>query len=746
MEIRLFIGYNEDMNNDSKKEEIKSRINKLSREIDKIRYQYHVLDKPDVTDEVYDSLMEELRGLEEKFPQFKNPNSPSQRIGGKPLDKFKKVKHQVRQWSFDDVFDFTELQKWEEKIKRMINKKSNFQNEKIEYVAEIKIDGLKIILNYKEGEFTKGATRGDGIIGEDVSENIKTIYSIPLKLDLPVDLVAVGECWLSKSELEKINQTRKKNKEALFANSRNAAAGSIRQLDPKIAASRKLDSFIYDTDYIKISNTERKAIKIPETQLEELELLERLGFKVNQERKLCKKIEEIQKFYDSWKDRKDKEDYGIDGIVIKINSKKIQEALGYTGKSPRWGVAYKFPAEQVTTVIEDIKVQVGRTGALTPVAHLRPVKVAGSTVSRATLHNEDEIKRLNIKIGDTVVIHKAGDVIPEVVEVLKNLRTGKEKNFAMPNKCPICGSLVKREEVSHLTPTLSSGRREGNLSAATYCTNKKCFAQERETLIHFVSKKGFNIDGMGEKIVESLMNEGLISTFSDIFELKYGDLEPLERFAEKSAENLISSIKKSKKITLPKFLFALGIRHTGEETAVLIAEAIKTEFPISPPEADQPLADNFQFPIKSQISNSKIKNISDIIEIFPKIKKEDWEKIKGIGNKSAESLADWFNNEENIENLKRMEELGVEIIIENENNLKIRKLENLTFVLTGEMKNFTREAAKDIIRREGGNISSSVSQKTDYVVVGETPGSKYQKAKELGVKIINEEEFKKIIT
>ena len=398
-------------------------------------------------------------------------------------------------------------------------------------------------------------------------------------------------------------------------------------------------------------------------------------------------------------------------------------------------MAYKFPAERVTTVIEDIKVQVGRTGALTPVAHLRPVKVAGSTVSRATLHNEDEIKRLDIKIGDTVVIHKAGDVIPEVVEVLKNLRTGKEKKFAMPNKCPICGSLVKREEVSHLTPTLSSGRRGGNLSAATYCTNKRCFAQEREAMIHFVSKKGFNIDGMGEKIVESLMNEGLISTFSDIFELKYGDLEPLERFAEKSAENLINSIEKSKKITLPKFLFALGIRHTGEETAVLIAEAIKTKFPIS----------NFQFPIKSQISNSKIKNISDIIENFPKIKKEDWEKIKGIGNKSAESLANWFANEENIENLKKMAELGVEIIIENENNPKIRKLENLTFVLTGEMKNFTREAAKDIIRRAGGNISSSVSQKTDYVVVGEAPGSKYEKAKELGVKIINEEEFKSLI-
>jgi DNA ligase (NAD+) len=701
------------------KERAKIRIEKLSKEINKFRYEYHVLDKPDVTDEVYDSLMRELRELEHEYPELIQADSPTMRIGGKPLEKFQKVKHKIRQWSFDDVFDFSELQKWEEKILRMKEKEVTLKNEKLEYVVEIKIDGLKIILNYEKGNFVQGATRGDGIIGEDVSENIKTIYSVPLKLKFPIDLVAVGECWLSKTELQRINNARKKQNEALFANSRNAAAGSIRQLDPKIAASRKLDSFVYDIDYLKIpnpksqipnkskiSNLKIQNIKIPETQMEELELLKKLGFNVNKEHKLCKNIEEIQKFYDEWKNRKDKENYGIDGVVIKINSKKIQDALGYTGKSPRWGVAYKFPAEKVTTVIEDIRVQVGRTGALTPVAHLRPVLVAGSTVSRATLHNEDEIKRLDIKIGDTVVIQKAGDVIPEVVEVLKNLRTGKEKKFKMPERCPICGSMVKREEVLN---------KKQEASAATYCVNKKCFAQEKEKVIHFVSKKGFNIDGLGEKIVEQLMNEGLVSNFSDIFELTKGDLESLERFAEKSADNLIKAIGNSKKINLPKFLFALGIRHVGEEGAVLIAKAIKKEF-----------------------------SIFNFIKIFPKITKEEWMKIKGVGDKVAESLVKWFDDKENIETLEKMGKLGI-IIIFPELQITNYKLQGKTFVLTGELQNFTRDEAKDMIRKEGGDISSSVSQKTDYVLVGENPGSKFEKAKELGVKIISEDEFRELI-
>ncbi len=701
----------------------KIRIEKLSAEINKLRYEYHVLDKPDVTDEIYDSLMAELRQLEEKYPQLKFSDSPTQRIGGQPLDKFQKIMHKVKQWSFDDVFSFEELKKWEVKALRLISKfQFQISNFSVDFVCELKIDGLKVILTYENGIFMNGATRGDGVIGEDVTENLKTIFNIPLKLNQPVSCIVVGECFMGKKELARINSLRAKKNEALFANSRNAAAGSIRQLDPKIVAERRLECFVYDLEHLEFSifnsqfssNFQFPIFKnknFPETQIEELELLEKLGFRVNEKYRLCSSIEEIQDYYSEWARKKDKEDYGIDGVVIKINSRELQEKLGYTGKSPRWGVAYKFPAEKVTTVVEDIKVQVGRTGALTPVAHLRPVSVAGSTVSRATLHNEDEIKRLDVKIGDTVVIHKAGDVIPEIVEVIKNLRTGKEKKFQMPDKCPICGSSVKRENIDI---------KKNKNSAAHYCVNKKCFAVERENIIHFVSKKGFNIDGLGEKIVEQLIIEGLISNFADIFELAKGDLEPLERFAEKSADNLIDAIEKSKKIEFPKFLYALGIRHAGEETAVLVAG-------------------NLQL-----IASNKIKSLADIIKYFPQIKNDDWLKIKGIGEKSAESLVSWFNDENNIKMLEKMNELGVQIVVETPRRVGA-SLQNKTFVLTGELKNFTRDEAKDIIRKAGGNISSSVSKKTDFVLAGENPGSKYNKAKKLGVGIINEEEFKKLI-
>lgn len=723
-------------------------MSKLAAEISKRRYEYHVLDKPDATDEIYDSLTRELRQLEEAYPELQAPDSPTQRIGGKPLEKFQKVRHRVRQWSFDDVFSYDELVKWEEKVERMVEKIPNdklpaspadgqtsnkSQNSFLEYVCEVKIDGLKIVLTYERGILVRAATRGDGVIGEEVTQNVKTIYSVPLRLNYPVDCVVVGECWLSKKELVRINKEREKNGEAIFANSRNAAAGSIRQLDPKVAASRKLDSFIYDLDYLKISNfqfpispenpkSKSQNIKNPETQMEELELLGKLGFKVNKEHRLCKNISEIQKFYEEWKDKKDKQDYGIDGVVIKINLAKIQKALGYTGKAPRWGVAYKFPAERTTTVVEDIKVQVGRTGALTPVAYLRPVSVAGSTVSRATLHNEDEIRRLGLKIGDTVVIQKAGDVIPEVVEALKNLRTGKEKEFRMPKTCPICGGPAERK----------AGE------AATYCLNPKCYAIEREKIIHFVSKKGFNIDGLGEKIVEQLMNEGLVSDVADIFALKKGDLEPLARFAEKSADNLEKAIAASREVELSKFLFALGIRFVGEGTAVLIARTIKTEFPIS----------NFQFSKKSEITKFKlqIESLDDIIDVFPKISKEDWENIKGIGEKSAESLAGWFSDRENLKLLEKMKNLGVRIGIPNaEYQIPNTQLAGRTFVLTGELENFTRDEAKDMIRKAGGDVSSSVSKRTDYLVAGAKPGSKYDKAKELGVKILDEAEFMRLI-
>lgn len=694
--------------------ETKNRIEKLRREIDRMRYEYHVLDNPEISDEIYDSLMRELRELENSYPEFQSSDSPSQRIGGKPLDKFQKVRHAHRQWSLGDAFSFEEIRDWEERNLKILNKSGN--STKVDYCVEVKIDGLKIILTYEKGKLIQAATRGDGVIGENVSEQVKTIQSVPLKLNKEVDIIVVGECWMKKGDLERINKEREKKGEALFANSRNAAAGSIRQLNPKITAERKLDSFIYDIEYIEG--------EFPTNQIKELELLKELGFKVNREYKYCKNMNEIQKLFELWEDKRNKQEYGIDGLVIKINSRELQEKLGHTGKSPRFAVAYKFIPERVTTVIEDIKVQVGRTGALTPVAHLRPVKVAGSTVSRATLHNEDEVRRLDARIGDTIIIHKAGDVIPEVVEVLKNLRTGKEKIFNMPKKCPICGGGVMREAIGDLRKRNKESQLSAlnaQLSASHYCLNKKCFAIEKENLIHFVSKKGFNIDGMGEKIVEQLMNEGIISNMADIFELVEGDLKPLERFAEKSAKNLVEAIQESKKIEFPKFIYALGIRHVGEETAVLIDRNLKIVF------------------------QKEVKDLDNIINTFPKVSTEDWLNVKGIGEKSARSLVEWFNNEENIELLKRMKKFNVEVVILNKPRTAKQELDGKTFVLTGELENFTRDEAKDMIRKRGGDISSSVSKKTDYVLAGENPGSKYNKAKALGVKIINEEEFVKLV-
>jgi len=668
------------------KSEIKKKIEQLRKIIRHHNRQYYVFDAPELSDEAYDSLFRELKKLEGKNKEFFSKNSPTQRVGGKPLSSFKKTRHKTRQWSFDNVFSFQELNKWEEKITRFVSKDKSLAGEKLEYLCELKIDGLKIILTYKNGELVRGATRGDGVIGEDVTENIRTIKSIPLVLNEKADVVTVGEAWMSGKELERINKERKKGGEPLFANARNAGAGSIRQLDPKVMASRNLNSFIYDTN-----NQELK------TQEEELALLRELGFKVNTEYKLCKNINEINDFYKLWIGKK--RDYGIDGIVIKINSIKIQKSLGYTGKAPRYAVAFKFPAEQVTTVVEDIVVQVGRTGALTPVAHLSPVLVAGSTVSRATLHNEDEIARLDVRIGDTVVIQKAGDVIPDIVEVLKDLRTGKEKVFKMPDKCSVCGGAVKKEVV------------RGAKSAAHYCVNKNCFAQELERMIHFVSKKGMNIDGMGDKIVEQLMNEGIISDFADIYELKIDDLKPLERFAEKSAENLIDAIEKSKKVSLSKFLFALGIRHMGEETSSLISE---------------------NFGTLERVKNASVENL---------------EKIDGVGNVVAQSVSEWFHDKESKKLLgKLLKHITIKSLSRPTKALPSSGTSGKTFVLTGAMESLSRDDAKDRIKLFGGKVSSSVSSKTDFVVAGVEPGSKFEKAKELGVKIIYEEEFLKLLT
>ncbi len=675
-----------------KKEEAKKRIEALKKEINYHSYLYHVLDKPKISDAVWDSLKKELADLEKQFPEFITPDSPTQRVNGQALKKFKKVVHKVRQWSFLDIFEEKELFDFFERVERLLKKQGI--KERPEYVVELKIDGVHIILSYEKGVFVQAATRGDGKIGEDVTQNIKTISSIPMRLRKDYSLVVEGEVWMSEAEFQRLNQERKNKGESELANPRNAAAGSIRQLDPKITAQRNLDCFIYDLD--KLENKKR-----PKTQFEELQFLRKIGFKTNKHYALCRDYEEVIKFWKHWQKYRNREPYWIDGVVVKINKVEYQELLGYTGKAPRWAIAFKFPPEQVTTIIEDISVQVGRTGALTPVAHLRPVKVAGSTISRATLHNEDEIKKKDIRIGDTVVIQKAGDVIPEVVEPIKSLRSGKEKKFIMPLRCPICGS--------------ETIRKDGE--AIRYCTNPNCYAQEKEKIIHFVSKKGFDIEGLGKKIVEQLIQDGLIRDFSDIFELKEGDLKPLERFAEKSAQNLIKAIKKSKEIELAKFLYACGIRYIGEETAVLLA---------------------------NEIFHSKKKKvrIKEVLSFFQKFTLNDFQKINGIGEKAAQSLFEFFHNQKNIEELSKIDSLGVEIIVPKFNE---KKLSGKNFVLSGSLKNLTRDEAKDKIRSLGGHISSSVSSKTDFLILGEKPGSKFEKAKKLGVKIIDEVEFLKII-
>lgn len=654
------------------------RLKKLKEILEKHRYLYHVLDKPEISDSAYDSLFKELERLEKEHPKLITPDSPTQRVGGEPLKEFKKVIHTSAQWSFDDVFDHAELAKWEEKIKNFI-KKAGLEKEKLEYCCELKIDGLKIILTYKNGLLMQGATRGDGVVGEDVTHNIKTIKSIPLKLKNEMDIIAVGEVWLSKKNLKEINKERVKLKEPIYANTRNLAAGSMRQLDPRITSSRGLDSFIYDIEQTSNINT----------QYEEIDLLTKLGFKTNTHTKICGSIEEIEKYYDEWSKKKNSLEYELDGIVIKVNSLKIQNALGYTGKSPRWAVAYKFPAEQVTTVVKDIVLQVGRTGVLTPVAHLQPVSVAGSTVSRATLHNEDEIKRLDVRVGDTVILQKAGDVIPDIVSVVRELRPSNSKPYKFPTHISVCGGDGRIERIPG--------------EVAWRCVSKDSFEQEKRRFYYFVSKKCFDMDGLGPKIIDLLLENNLITTFDDIFTLKKGDLLALPRFAEKSVDNLLESIEKARKVTLPCFLSSLSISQVGEETA---------------------------FDIAKHFGN---------LENIQRAKYEEIEAIYGVGPIVAKSLYEWFKNGENKKLIKK---LLKQVQIE---SLKIdKRLNGKSFVFTGSLET-DRDMAQDIVRRLGGEVSSSVSKNTTYVVAGENAGSKLDKARELGVEVIDESRFLEMV-
>lgn len=661
------------------KKDAVERLLVLRKTIEYHRYLYHVLDRSEISPEALDSLKRELVEIETAYPELVTSDSPSQRVAGAPLKGFKKVAHTVPQWSFGDAFTEDDMREFDARVKRFL-KDSLGRAVSPTYTCELKIDGLKVVLSYEEGKLVQAATRGDGKIGEDVTMNVRTIESVPLVLTKPVTLVAEGEVFMSKREFERQNKERAKRGEELFANPRNIAAGSIRQLDPRIAAERHLDAFVYDIG--------SSGATLPETQKAELELLKELGFKVNTHFALCKNIDEVITYYHSWKNKKDKQDYWIDGVVVKVNEKEYQEALGYTGKSPRFGIAYKFPAEQVTTVVEDIVLQVGRTGVVTPVAHLRPVSVAGSVVSRATLHNEDEIRRLDVRVGDTVILQKAGDVIPDIVAVVKEMRTGKEKPFIFPEYVEDCGGPIER----------IPGQ------AAYRCVNKNSFAQKRRLFYYFVSKKGFDIDGCGPKVIDALLDAELIGNLDDLFTLTIGDVRALPRFAEKSAENLITAISKARTISLGKFLTALSIPHVGEETAHDLAESFGS------------------------------------IEKLRTASLEDFTAEYGVGEIVARSLVGWFSDAHHRALLDR---LLSHVQIEGGKKIKAKeqKFSGMTFVLTGTLVSLDRDQAKERIRAYGGEISESVSSKTTFVVAGENPGSKLAKARSLGVRVLNETEL-----
>lgn len=662
------------MNEGSYDKNPEKRINELRSLLERHRVLYHVHDRPEISDEVYDSLMKELALLEKDFPQYASLFSPTSRVGGDPIDAFKKVKHDIKQWSFDNVFSFEELQQWEERNMTLL-KKAKAQDLPT-YVAEMKIDGLKVVMTYENGILIRAATRGNGEVGEDITENIKTVKSIPLVLPKPFSITVIGEAWIKKKDLVKINKEREKEGLSLYANTRNLAAGTLRQLDPKIVAKRNIQIYSYDI--------EGGTFK---TQDEELKTLEVFGFLVNRDRKVCKNLKEVQSFYDAWITKRKTQDYGIDGLVVKINERILWDELGYTAKSPRAGIAYKFPAEEVTTKLLSITVQVGRTGAITPVAELEPVLIAGSTVSRATLHNADEITRLDVRVGDTVMLRKAGDVIPEIFDVVKELRPKSAKAFVMPAICPSCSSALTR---------VSIGKE---LSAALYCRNSECPAQHIEGLIHFVSKKGMNIEGLGVKIIETFHDIGLISDVVSIYHLKKSDIDGLEGFGEKSADNIIESINTSRTVPLHRFIYSLGIRHVGEQTA---------------------------------------KDIAKYFGNMNTLRKASYEilaEVEGVGEKVGAELVAFFANAKKAALVDR---LLKEVTINHEDSLSSSKLNGFTFVITGTLPTLSRDEVKELIEKNGGKVSSSVSSKTSYLLAGESAGSKLADAQKLGVKIITE--------
>jgi len=666
----------------SEKEEIET----LRREIRRHDIRYYVDDQPEITDREYDRLMQRLIDLEKKHPEWVTSDSPTQRVGGKVSDRFESVVHKMPMLSLDNTYNLDEFRDFHSRVVKGL--KNELAEDKIEYVVELKIDGLGVTLSYENGLFVQGATRGDGRAGEDITANLRTIRSIPLQIPVEKEafkfLEVRGEVYLDRKAFTKINEERKANEQAEFVNPRNAAAGSLRLLDPMITARRPLDIFIYSVGYI-----EHMPFK---THYEAMQKLKTLGFRINPATVLCKNFQETFALIDRWREKKDNLDYEVDGLVVKVNGLSFQEKLGSTAKHPRWAVAYKYEAEQVTTEVEDIVCQVGRTGSITPVAVLRPVFVSGSTVSRATLHNEDEIKRKDIRVGDSVVIEKAGEVIPKVVRVVEEPGKSRGQPFKMPAECPECKTAIVREKDE----------------AAWRCVNAACPAQLKERLFHFASRKAMDIDHLGPAVIDQLVDSGRVKHFSDLYTLTQEELAPLDRMAEKSAQNLFSAIQKSKTAGLSRLLHGLGVRHVGQRAADVLAQT---------------------FHSMNTLQNASFEDLESVMEMGPIM---------------AASLRAFFDQETNKEEILRLQKQGV-VMVEERQETGDRLLAK-QFVLTGTLKDFTRDEAKEKILAQGGRVTSSVSKKTDYVVAGADPGSKRDKAEKLGVQILSEDSFKTLLS
>ena len=664
--------------------EIIKRVKQLRQDLHRHNYRYYVLDDPEISDAEYDTLMRELVGLEADWPQLASPDSPSVRVGAPPLDKFETTTHAVPMLSLDNGFQDSEIIEFDRRVRKFLNSES-----KILYTAEPKLDGLAVELIYEDGRLATASTRGDGLTGEVITANVKTIKTVPLILqnilhqDVPRLLDVRGEVFMGHTGFNQLNAERLKENLAPFANPRNAAAGSLRQLDSGITARRPLEIFFYG-----LGNATGLDVN---SHSEILELLGRLGFRINPLIREKIQIRQVLEYYRELREQRFELPYEIDGMVIKVDSLSMQNILGATSRSPRWAIAYKFQAVQVTTRISDIEVQVGRTGTLTPVARLKPVKVGGVMVSRATLHNEDEIRKKDIRIGDTVLVQRAGDVIPEVIKVIESKRKGDETVFEMPQHCPICGSTVVRPEDE----------------AAIRCINANCPAQVKERIKHFASKGAFDIDGLGTKLVDQLVDKKMLHSYADIFYLDRQELEGLDRMGPKSAGNLMTAIDNSKKIDLNRFLYALGIRHVGEYIAKILAH--------------------------------RVKNISELM----KASREELEAIEGVGPVVAESVKNFFDRIENHHTVDRLQRSGIQLM--QPSHETARALNGKIFVLTGTLAGMTRRQAREKIEMAGGKVSSSVSRNTDYLVAGEAAGSKLRRAEELGINIIDESEFEALV-